>query len=75
MKLTTIQLYEDTKKKLEQKKITPRETYNDVIKRILEQEEIPSLEEAFRRCDQIKQKRKYSTQEIVNMCHDMRSDL
>lgn len=72
MKLTTIQLYEDTKKMLEQKKQHPRETYDQVIKRIIENEDIPSLEEAFRICDQIKQGRKYSTKEVIELSHGWR---
>jgi predicted CopG family antitoxin len=38
MEITTIQISVETKKKLEQAKIHPRETYEDVIKRLLEKE-------------------------------------
>ena len=53
MKLTSIQLYEETKKKLERKKVHDRETYDSVIKRMLEEEDIPSMEEMFRRADKM----------------------
>jgi len=38
MEITTIQISVETKKKLEKAKIHPRETYEDVIKRLLEKE-------------------------------------
>ena len=72
MKLTSIQLYEETKKKLERKKTNPRESYDSVVNRILEDEEIPSMEEMFRIGDKIKQKRKYSTKEIIELTHELR---
>ena len=72
MKLTTIQLYEGTKNKLEQKKLTPRESYDQVINRILEQEEIPTLDEAFRMCDELKQTRRYSTKDVLELSHGWR---
>ena len=71
LKLTSIQLYEETKKKLERKKSHPRESYDSVVNRILEEEEIPSMEEMFRRGDQIKQKRRYSTKEIIDISHEL----
>lgn len=72
MNLTTIQLKQDTKKKLEQKKIHPRESYDAVISRILEDDEIPSLQEAFKLADSLPQKKKYSTEEIIQMTHAWR---
>ena len=36
MKITTIQISVETKEKLEKAKVHPRETYEDVIKRLLE---------------------------------------
>ena len=71
MKLTSIQLYDDTKKKLERKKVHERDTYDSVIKRMLEEEDIPSMDEMFRRGDKIKQKRRYSTKEIIDISHEL----
>lgn len=72
MKLTSIQLYEDTKGKLEDRKIHPRESYDSVLKRMLENEELPSMEEMFKIGDRLKQKRKYSTKEVINLSHELR---
>ena len=36
MKKTTIQVYEETKKVLDEIKVHPREPYDDVIKRLIE---------------------------------------
>lgn len=72
LKLSTIQLYEDTKKKLENKKIYPRESYDSVIKRVLETEKLPSMEEMFRYGDKLKQKKRYTTNEIINLSHSLR---
>ena len=72
MKLTSIQLYEGTKKKLESKKSHPRESYDSVVNRILEDEEIPSMEEMFKRGDRIKEAKQYSTKEILDMIHKLR---
>jgi len=72
MKLSSIQLYEKTKKKLEHKKIHPRESYDSVIKRILENEKIPSMEQMFSQCDRLKQEKKFTTKEVVDLCHEMR---
>ncbi|MEK6962811.1 MAG: hypothetical protein AABX70_00180 [Nanoarchaeota archaeon] len=69
MNLTTIQLRQDTKKKLEQKKLHPRESYDAVIQRALDTDNILSLEEAFRQSDQVKLKRKYSTEEVIALTH------
>lgn len=75
MKLTSIQLYEDTKKKLEKKKVHERETYDSVIKRMLEDEETPSVEEVFRIGDQIKGQKKYTTKELLDMIHARRGKI
>lgn len=72
LKLTSIQLYDDTKKKLENKKVHPRESYDAVLKRILETEEVPSMEEMFRHGDKIKQK-KHTTENIIKMSHELRN--
>lgn len=71
MKLTTIQLHEDTKKKIETRKSHPRESYDSVLRKLLEKEEIPSMEEMFKRGDKIKQKRRYSTKEIIDISHEL----
>lgn len=75
MKLTSIQLYEETKKKLEGKKVHGRETYDSVIKRMLEEEEIPSMDEVFREADKIKDQKKYTTAELVDMIHARRGKI
>ena len=75
LKLTTIQLYEGTKEKLEERKTHPRESYDSVLKRILENEKLPSMEEMFRQVDKIKQKRKYSTQEVIEISHRLRAKI
>lgn len=71
LKLTSIQLYEETKKKLERKKTNPRESYDSVVNRILEDGEIPSMEEMVKKGARIKQKRRYSTREIVKLSHEL----
>ena len=73
VKLTTIQLDEGTKNKLENKKIHPRESYDSVLKRILENERLPSMEEMFQKSDKIKQKKKYTTSEIIEISHGLRA--
>lgn len=72
MKLTTIQLHEDTKKKIETRKSHPRESYDSVIRRVLENEEIPSIEDMFKHGDTIKQTKKYTTKEIIKTSHELR---
>ena len=57
MKLTTIQLDEGTKDKLENRKMHPRESYDSVLKRILKNERLPSMEEMFQQSDKIRQKK------------------
>ena len=75
MKLSSIQLHEDTKEKLENKKIHPRESYDSVLRRILENEKIPSIEEMFRQGDKLKQNKKYATKEIIEMSHELRGKI
>jgi len=75
LKLTSIQLYEETKKKLEIKKKYPRESYDSVLKRMLEEEKIPSMEGMFRQADQIKGQKKYTTKELLNMIHARRGKI
>ena len=75
MKLTSIQLYEDTKKKLEHKKVHKRESYDSVLKRMLEEEDIPSLEEMFRQADKIKDQKKYTTKDLLEMIHARRGKI
>ncbi len=72
LKLTSIQLYEETKKKLESKKAHTRESYDSVIRRMLEKEKIPSMQDMFRQGDKIGEKKKYSTEEIIKLSHEMR---
>ena len=72
MKMTSIQLTEETKKKLDSKKIHPRESYEEVINRVLEEDDILTLEEAFKLGDKIKQDKIYSTQEIIDLIHKNR---
>ena len=72
MKLTSIQVYEDTKERLEDKKIHPRESYDSVLKRVLENENLPSMEDMFGIGDKIKQKKKYTTKEVIEISHRLR---
>jgi len=71
VKMTTIQLRQNTKKRIEKRKKHPRESYDSVISRMLE-EDIPSMEEVFAECDKIKQDKTYSTEEIIKMSHELR---
>lgn len=71
MKLTSIQLHEETKRILESKKKHPRESYESVINRVLESESIPSMDEMFKKGDKIKEKRRFSTEEIINLSHEL----
>ena len=75
LKLTSIQLYEDTKKKLEHKKVHPRESYDSVLKRMLEEEDIPSLDEMFRQADKIKDQKKYTTKDLLEIIHARRGKI
>ncbi len=69
MNLTTIQVKQDTKKKLEQKKIHPKESYDEVIQRVLELEGFPSIEEVARIGSSIKQDKIFSTAEVIALTH------
>ena len=75
LKLTSIQLYENTKKKLENKKVHPRESFDSVLRRVLEAEKLPSMEDMFRQVDKINQKRKYTTQEVIETSHSLRAKI
>lgn len=68
--VTTIQLTEETKKALESLKLFPRETYEDVISRLVEiskeeeelsTETIQNIEKAL---EDVKEDRLYSTEEV-----------
>lgn len=72
MKITTIQLYEDTKRKIESKKVHPRESYDSVLRKMIESEEIPSMEDMFRQGDKVKQAKEYSTEQIIKISHELR---
>ncbi len=72
MKITTIQLYEDTKKRLNQMKDHQNESYDSVLKRIMEDKQVPSMQEMFDIGDAIKQKKKYTTNEIIKISHELR---
>ncbi|MBI2652305.1 hypothetical protein HYX00_02460 [Candidatus Woesearchaeota archaeon] len=73
MKITTIQLYEDTKRKLNQIKEYPSESYDSVLKRVLDTKEIPSMEEMFKNVDKIVERKKYTTNQIIKMSHELRN--
>jgi hypothetical protein len=75
MKITTIQVYEDTKRKLSQMKEHQTESYDSVLKRILEDKAIPSKEEMFKRADEIKEQKKYTTKELLRMIHARRGKI
>lgn len=72
MKITTIQLYEETKKKLNSKKEYPKESYDSVIKRMIEKESLPSMDEMFKIGDKINQKELYTTKKIIELTHQLR---
>lgn len=74
MNLTTIQVSQTTKRKLEHRKLHPRESYESVLRRVFREERGPTLEEVFKRGDQIPQKR-HTPQEVVAMIHEMRDKL
>ena len=69
MKLTTIQVYEQTRRNLEQKKAYKRESYDAVIKRMIERDTIPSMEEIFREGDKLRQEKEYTTEEVITLSH------
>jgi hydrogenase maturation factor HypE len=74
MKITSIQLYEDTKRQLEKKKLHHRESYDEVIKRLIGDDSNPSMEEMFRRSDRLSQDREYKTEEVVEMIRKAREN-
>ncbi len=71
-KLTTIQLREETRKQLEQRKQNPKESYDAVIQRMIDFEDVPTMEEMFKRADNMKMDKEYTPQEIVKMIKDLR---
>ena len=73
MKITTIQVYDDTKRKLNHIKEHPNESYDSVLKRILDSKDISSMQEMFIKGDKIRQKKKYTTNEIIEIAHGLRS--
>ena len=52
-----------------------RETYDSVIKRMLEDDELPSMEEMFREADKIKNQKRYSTKELLDLIHARRGKI
>ena len=73
MTLTSIQLKNKTKEWLAKRKEHPRESYDAVVQKLLDQEQIPSMEEMFQKADQLKQKKKYATKDVLRLTHDLRS--
>jgi hypothetical protein len=71
MPFTTIQISTKTKKALEKRKLHDRESYENVLQRMIVEEELPTMEEMFKKADQLKQK-KHTTKEIVKMIHELR---
>lgn len=74
MHITTIQIYEDTKKMLDQIKQYPRESYDSVLKRAFQSmlhKHLPSPEEMFQKGDMLQQK-KVSTGKIIGLSHALR---
>ncbi len=66
MKITSIQLYEMTRNRLELRKLHPRESFDSVVQRLIKEDNSPTIEEMFERSKKLKH-RKYSTEEIVRM--------
>ena len=62
----------DAKKKTKTEKQHSKESYDSILKKMLEAENTPSMEEMFRIGDKMKQPKKYSTEEVVKMCHEWR---
>ncbi len=73
MKMTSIQLSEKTKKKLDSKKVHPRESYEDVIKRTIDEADIPNIKEMFKLSDKLKEGKTYSTEEVIRLTHKLRN--
>lgn len=51
-----------------------KESSDAVFECMPELENIPSMEEMFRICDMRKQKRGYSTEEVIKLTHELRED-
>ena len=75
MNLTTVQIKQDTKKKLDQRKEHPRESYDEVIQRVLELEDFPSIDEVAQIGSSIKQDKIYSTEEVIALTHRLRGKM
>ena len=69
MKLTTIQVHMDTKQELEKRKKHGWESYEEVLKRLLEHEEVPSMKEMFQQGDTLKEMKRCSTSNVVKVSH------
>lgn len=72
MKQTTIQINEGIRKELEMRKLHPRESYNAVLGRMLETEQLPTLEQAFSLAEALKEPLKFSTKDVVGLIHKQR---
>ena len=72
MKITTIQLYDETKKKLDEMKESPKESYDSIIRRMIESDKIPSMDEMFKMGDNLKESRRYTTKESIELSHELR---
>lgn len=71
-KWTSVQLYQETKRRLEKKKLHRQESYDAVIRRILERDTLPSMEEMFQEGDFLKEKKGCSTEEVIVLSHQVR---
>ena len=71
IKITTIQLHEATRKKLECRKLHSRESYESVISRLID-DEIPDIEEMFKLSDSLPQEREFTTAEVIALSHRLR---
>ena len=56
---------------LTKRKIGPAESFDSVVRRLIDIEDIPSMEEVFKECDSRKQ-RKVSTKEVLQVIRDIR---
>ena len=72
MKLTTIQVEEEVRKRLLESKKHSRESYNAVIKRLLELESIPPMDEMFAIGDSLPEEKRFTTKEVIALCHELR---
>ncbi|MAG48085.1 hypothetical protein CL617_05765 [archaeon] len=71
-KITSIQLHENTKDRLKNKKEYKEESYDSVVKKLLNMEDFPSMEEMFKESDKIKQEKIYTTKEVIELSHRLR---